>query len=260
MPRIISIHSFRGGTGKSNITANLATIIAQQGKRVGVIDTDIQSPGIHILFGLDEKKLDKALNDYLWGKCAVEETAYDVGATLKVGEGEIAVMGEGIYLIPSSLKAGEISRVLREGYDVSLLNDGFRELIGRLNLDYLFIDTHPGLNEETLLSIAISDVLLIILRPDQQDYQGTAVTVDVARKLDIPRMFLVVNKVLTSFDLAEVKRTMEETYGCQVAGVLPLSEDVVRLASAGIFCLRYPDHPVTQGLIAIANRIMEATS
>ena len=31
MPKIISIHSFRGGTGKSNITANLATIIAQQG-------------------------------------------------------------------------------------------------------------------------------------------------------------------------------------------------------------------------------------
>ena len=80
-------------------------------------------------------------------------------------------------------------------------------------------------------------------------------TVDVARKLDIPKMFLVVNKVLSSFDFAEVKRTMEETYGCQVAGVLPLSEDVVRLASTGIFCLRYPDHPFTQSLIAIANRI-----
>lgn len=259
MSKIISIHSFRGGTGKSNIAANLAAIAAQQGKRVGVIDTDIQSPGIHILFGLDEEQMDKALNDYLWGKCTVEEAAYDVGATLKMGEGEVTVMGRDIYLIPSSLKAGEIARVLREGYDVGLLNDGFRELIGRLNLDCLFIDTHPGLNEETLLSIAISDVLLIILRPDQQDYQGTAVTVDVARKLDVPHMFLVVNKVLTSFDFAEVKEKVEETYGCQVAGVLPLSEDVVRLASAGIFCLRYPEHPFTQGLIAIANRIMEAT-
>jgi len=256
MSRIVSIHSFRGGTGKSNITANVATIVAQQGKRVGVIDTDIQSPGIHVLFGLDEEKMDKALNDYLWGKCAVEETAYDVGATLKIGEGEVAVMSGGIYLIPASLKAGEIARVLREGYDVGLLNDGFRELISRLNLDYLFIDTHPGLNEETLLSIAISDVLLIILRPDQQDYQGTGVTVDVARKLDVPKMFLVVNKVLTSFDFAEVKKKVEETYGCEVAGVLPLSEDVVRLASAGIFCLRYPDHPVTQELHRIAARII----
>jgi MinD-like ATPase involved in chromosome partitioning or flagellar assembly len=254
MSQIISIHSFRGGTGKSNITANLATIIAQRGKRVGIVDTDIQSPGIHVLFGLDEEQMDRALNDYLWGKCAVEETAYDVG------RGKITVMGGGIYLIPSSLKVSELSRVLREGYDVDLLNNGFWELTRRLNLDYLFIDTHPGLNEETLLSIAISDVLLIILRPDQQDYQGTAVTVDVARKLDIPKMFLVVNKVLSSFNFAEVKKKMEKAYDCEVAGVLPLSEDMVRLASAGIFCLRYPDHPFTQSLIAIANKIREATS
>ena len=59
----------------------------------------------------------------------------------------------------------------------------------------LMIDTHPGLNEETLLSIAISDALVIILRPDQQDYQGTSVTVEVARKLDVPRLVLIVKKV-----------------------------------------------------------------
>jgi MinD-like ATPase involved in chromosome partitioning or flagellar assembly len=256
MSKIISIHSFRGGTGKSNITANVATMVAQQGKRVGIIDTDIQSPGIHVLFGLDEEKMDKCLNDYLWGKCAVEEAAYDVGRILKMGEGEIAVMGGGIYLIPSSLKAGEIARVLREGYDVGLLNDGFRELISRLRLDCLFIDTHPGLNEETLLSIAISDILLVIVRPDQQDYQGTAVTVDVARRLDVPKMFLVINKALTSFDFAEVKEKVEETYGCEVAAVLPLSEDVVRLASAGIFCLCYADHLFTQGLSKIATKLL----
>ncbi|MCB0036300.1 MAG: P-loop NTPase, partial [Anaerolineales bacterium] len=46
MTQIISVHSFRGGTGKSNTTANLAALIMRQGKRVGIIDTDIQSPGI----------------------------------------------------------------------------------------------------------------------------------------------------------------------------------------------------------------------
>ena len=255
MPEIVSVHSFRGGTGKSNVTANVATLVARQGKRVGVVDTDIQSPGIHVLFGLDEEKIDRCLNDYLWGKCAVEEAAYEVSAGLKTEEGEAAVMGGGIYLIPSSLKAGEIARVLREGYDVGLLNDGFRELIERLSLDYLFIDTHPGLNEETLLSIAVSDVLLILLRPDQQDYQGTGVTVDVARKLDVPRMYLAINKVLFSFAADEVKQKVEDTYGCEVAAVLPLSEDVVHLASSDLFCLRYPDHPFTQGLGAIADRL-----
>ena len=50
MSKIISIHSFRGGTGKSNTTANLAALLAAQGLRVAVIDTDINSPGIHVLF------------------------------------------------------------------------------------------------------------------------------------------------------------------------------------------------------------------
>ena len=49
MGKIISIHSFRGGTGKSNLTANLATNVALMGNRVGIVDTDIQSPGIHTL-------------------------------------------------------------------------------------------------------------------------------------------------------------------------------------------------------------------
>ena len=69
MSKIVSVHSFRGGTGKSNTTANVAAILASQGKRVGVIDTDIQSPGIHILFGLKEEDIKHSLNDYLWGKC-----------------------------------------------------------------------------------------------------------------------------------------------------------------------------------------------
>jgi len=63
--RIISVHSFRGGTGKSNLSANLAALYALAGKRVGVVDTDIQSPGIHILFGLQETATAHALNDYL---------------------------------------------------------------------------------------------------------------------------------------------------------------------------------------------------
>jgi MinD-like ATPase involved in chromosome partitioning or flagellar assembly len=52
----------------------------------------------------------------------------------------------------------------------------------------LFIDTHPGLNEETLPAIAISDVVFLILRPDRQDFQETAFTVEVARELNVARL------------------------------------------------------------------------
>lgn len=253
MSKIISIHSFRGGTGKSNISANVASQLAQRGNRVGVIDTDIQSPGIHVLFGMDEEQIDKSLNDYLWGRCNIEDTAYNVSA--RIGKGEVIVMGADLYLIPSSIRAGEIARVLREGYDVSMLNEGFRALVKRLKLDYLVIDTHPGLNEETLLSIAISDILFIILRPDQQDFQGTAVTVDVARKLEVPHLFLVINKALSSYDFDDLKQRAEKIYDSPVAAILPLSEDVARLQSTDIFSLRFPDHPVSAAIRQIVGYI-----
>ncbi len=250
MAKIISVHSFRGGTGKSNTSANLTYLCAMQGLRVGVVDTDIQSPGIHVLFGLDDQDMGRSLNDYLWGKCKIEETAHDVTASLGGN-----VSGK-VFLIPSSIKAGEIARVLREGYDVGLLNDGFESLIRNLKLDMLIIDTHPGLNEETLLSIAISDTLVLILRPDQQDYQGTSVTVEVARKLGVPQMLLMVNKVPVML-MNEVKQRIEKLYDCEVGVVIPHTDELMSLASAGIFSLRFPDHPVTKLYKQMANRIME---
>jgi MinD-like ATPase involved in chromosome partitioning or flagellar assembly len=250
MSKIVSVHSFRGGTGKSNTTANITALLAAEGKRVGVIDTDIQSPGIHILFGLEEDKMVHSLNDYLWGKCEIKQAAVDVTSGMGAN-----IKGKA-FLIPSSIKAGEIARVLREGYDVGLLNDGFHRLVEDLKLDVLMIDTHPGLNEETLLSIAVSDALAIILRPDQQDYQGTSVTVEVARKLDVPRLVLIVNKVPSGFDFSDVKAQVEQTYNCAVGAILPHSDEMMTLASAGIFVLRYPDHPITQSLKEVASLLV----
>ncbi|MCQ3936118.1 MAG: MinD/ParA family protein [Chloroflexi bacterium] len=249
MPKIISIHSFRGGTGKSNTTANIAALLAMDGARVCVVDTDINSPGIHVLFNLDETDMAHSLNDYLWGKCSIEEAAQDV-----TGHVGAEIKGQ-IFLIPSSIKPGEIARILREGYDVGLLNDGFRDVIEKMKLDYLLIDTHPGLNEETLLSIAISNALIIILRPDSQDYQGTAVTVDVAKKLDVPKMLMLVNKTPSTFDFDDVRTRVEQTYGAPVGAVLPHSDEMMTLASSGIFSVHYPDHPVTKGLRSLVDQL-----
>lgn len=258
MGKIVSIHSFRGGTGKSNLTANLASQVALTGKRVGVVDTDIQSPGIHVLFGLNELKMGKTLNDYLHGHCEIGEVAFPIGEKALDAEGRAKLAGKELWLIPSSISGREISQVLRSGYDVSRLNEGLQTLLSGLKLDYLFIDTHPGLNEETLLSIAISDVLIIILRPDQQDLQGTAVTVDIARSLDVPALLMVVNKALTRYDFEDIRKQMVDLFHAPVAGILPLTEDMADLGSADIFSLRYPGHAWSQGVHEITEAILKA--
>jgi MinD-like ATPase involved in chromosome partitioning or flagellar assembly len=255
--KIVSIHSFRGGTGKSNTTANLSSQLAMMGKRVAMIDTDIQSPGIHVLFGLDEQKMGHTLNEYLHGEVAIEDVAYKVGDHIddSAPPGRAQLKDKNLWLVPSSINGGEISKILRDGYDFNVLNKGMQSLRKKLELDYLFIDTHPGLNDETMLSVAISDTLIIILRPDQQDFQGTAVTVDVARSLDVPNLLLVVNKALQRYDFKQIKEEVESKFAAPVAGVLPLTEDMVELASSDIFSLRHPDHLWSKAMKGVAETI-----
>lgn len=253
MAKLVSVHSFRGGTGKSNTVANLAALAAADGLRVAVVDLDVLSPGIHALFGLRQDALQRSLNDYLWGKCEIEDAAHDV--TPLNGSGHDPP-GR-IVLVPSSIDPADIARVVHDGYDVGELTDGLRRLIESLSLDLLLLDTHPGLHEETLLSIAMSEVLVIVMRPDKQDYEGTHVTVSVARRLKVPRMLLVVNKTPATFDPGEVAARVEEAYGCDVAAVLPHSDELMALSSEGLFALRYPDHPVAHAYKLLARRILE---
>jgi MinD-like ATPase involved in chromosome partitioning or flagellar assembly len=251
MATIVSVHSFRGGTGKSNTTANLAGVLAARGLRIGVIDADIQSPGIHVIFGLSGDEVRASLNDFLWHGTSIGDAVEDVTARLG---GDLR--GK-VFLIPSSMQPGEITRILREGYDAQRLTNGLRELVEELRLDVLFIDTHPGLNEETLLSLVISDTLLLVMRPDRQDYEGTGITARVARELEVPRILIVVNKTPEAFDHGDVKRRVEDTYGCEVAAVLPHSDELMRLASEGVFSLRHPDHPLSTLYRTVADRVMD---
>ncbi len=252
MTKIIAVHSFRGGTGKSNVTANLAGQLATAGHAVGVIDTDIQSPGIHVLFGFIDGDLpSQTLNDFLDGTATIAEVCTDVAARLPV-----PISGS-LKLVASSVAPADISAILRNGYDVERLNDALVQLGSPEGLDYLLVDTHPGLNEETLLTIAICDTLVVIMRPDNQDYQGTAVTLDVAARLGVPSRVIVVNKVYKAIDPVLVIERVEAAYGLRVGAALPLSQSVASNASSGLFSLTNPEHPWSVGVAGLARMLPE---
>jgi septum site-determining protein MinD len=246
MAKVLAVHSFRGGTGKSNLSANLAVALGLQGRRVAVIDTDLASPGIHVLFGFSPEDGQATLNDHLQGdtpilKCAHEVTPPDV----KRAHGHI-------WLVPAAMEADRIARLLREGYKVEHLNDALYQLAEQLKIDVVIVDTHPGINEETLLTTAISDCLLMVMRPDTQDYLGTAVAIEVAERLDVPAIRLVVNKLPNHFDREQVHQRVVDSYGVPIGAILPLSEDLLSLASGGLAVLAFPDHQWSQQVLSLA--------
>jgi MinD-like ATPase involved in chromosome partitioning or flagellar assembly len=251
MLKIIAFNSFRGGTGKSNIVSNTALTLATMGQRVGIMDVDLPSPGIHILFGLNQSQIEYTLNDFLWGECDIRSASYNITPEplQKLEKGEI-------FLSPASLNMEDINRILQQGYSIDRLSGGINEMAEILDLDFLLIDTHPGLNQETLLAMALVDRLVLVLRPDSQDFQGTAVTADVSARLGVPKRLILLNRVLEAIDQTQLRDLVTKTYDLPILGVLPNADEVMLLGSRDLFCMRYPDHPFSQEIQAVCQTLL----
>ena len=64
------------------------------------------------------------------------------------------------------------------------------------------------------------------------------------------------NKIPSVFNLEEVKEQVENTYNCEVAALLPHSDEMMVLGSSDVFAIKFPDHPVTDALNGLADRLL----
>jgi MinD-like ATPase involved in chromosome partitioning or flagellar assembly len=248
MAKIVAVHSFRHGTGKSSLAVNLAVLMAVAGKRVGIIDAALKAPSAHILLGVNEADTRYTLNDYLWGDYDIDRAVHNVSARLNAD-----LQGQ-VFLVPAREKVDQaFSKV--EMYAAERLAAGVDKVVTRLALDIVFLDTSGGMQDDALLPLAISDTLLEILRLDQQDYQGTAVVMDLARKLNIPLVLLVVNIVSQSYNEQAVVAEIEQNFGHEVAALVPVSEEMLALREGNIFVLSFPQHPITLALQQLAGKL-----
>ncbi|WP_161569205.1 MinD/ParA family ATP-binding protein [Candidatus Oscillochloris fontis] len=250
MTPITVIHSFRRGTGKSSIAANLAVLLADGGLRVGLIDANLQSPSLHLFFGIDDLDYRLTINDYLAGRCELRMVATDV--THRIASPPAGK----VVLVPASGETEKILETLRGVYRAETLSEGLAALAEDLHLDMVLVDTAAGLSEETLLTIAIADHVLLLLRPDHQDYYGTGVLIDLAHRLGAPDIRLIVNEVPVDFDAGEVALRVASVFSQPVVAVLHHSESLQTIGSGGLFVRRTPNAPIARALRQIAAELV----
>jgi septum site-determining protein MinD len=246
--KTIASLSFRRGVGKSTVTANTAVLLAAAGYRVGVADVNFAAPSLHILFGLGKIEPAASFNDFIWGNCDMAACTLDITDHLNLQAGRL-------FLTAASIQPQQMSRILRGGYYVNLLGNGCEEMVHTFDLDYLLVDTQAGLGEETQLIMALADSILIVMRPDRQDVQGTGLLVKVARQLETAYIMLLINQVPRPQNGSVIQQEFAQVYACDDTAVLPHSQDMLKLASKGIFALHYPDHPLTAHLNEITRRL-----
>ncbi len=251
--RSIAIHSFKGGTGKSTLAANLAVTLASKGRRVGVMDMDLEGPGLHVIFNIDPSQLRFTLNDVLLGTARPEQAVVRLDERLGAGKGEL-------YFSPASIRISDILRTLRTGFEIESFSGAIERLQKSLRLDYLLIDTHPGIENDTLLAMGVCEDLIIVSRIDQQDVFGTAVVAEVARNLEKPT-HLVMNMIphsLKESQASKLAQKMASNFNIRVLGWLPFSDDVIESLSKSIFVLKFPNHLITSRFHLIAEKLEES--
>ncbi|MEV7730088.1 MinD/ParA family protein [Streptomyces sp. NPDC087917] len=228
MTLTIVVHSHRGGTGKSSVLANLALLLAAGGSRVCAVDTDLQSPTLDLLFGLVPGSA--SLAEYLLGRCEIETAARPTAVP-------------GLYVVPARSGSADLRELMTTGYDVGLLPEGFDRLAEHHGLDVLLLDTHAGLNNESVTAMGSADVVLIMARADRIDLSGVEETVALAGRLACRRV-LVLSMAPEGVDREEVRRRAEEVYGAPLAGILPYVPEMAALYGERIFAEAHPDHPL----------------
>ena len=235
MTKVIAIHSFKGGTGKTTLTANIAATLATH-SRVGVMDLDLSGPGLHVIFGLKKGEIKATLSDIFLGEAEPAETIIDLSPKFGLKKG-------GLFFCPASNKIEDMLRLLKSGLEVSVFKDTIQKVGDQCKLDYIIVDTHPGVENDTVLAMGCCDALVLVSRVDQQDLFGTAVMVMLAETFEKPT-FLALNMVPPGVrikDAVKVGKDLAVLFKSHFLAAFEFQIDVINNLSRSVFVLDNPN-------------------
>ncbi len=172
--RVIAVTSGKGGVGKSNITVNLAVVLAQSGERVMVLDADLGLANIDVLLGLSPKK---NLSHVINGECSLEDT---------IIEGP-----SGIRIIPASSGVAAMSD-LTPAQNAGIIRS-FSELTEPV--DTLLIDTAAGIADSVVsFARAAREVIVVVCDEPASITDAYAMIKVLNREYGVQRFHVLANQ------------------------------------------------------------------
>jgi len=255
MGKFVTLHSYKGGTGKSCLAANLAVLYAMQGKKVCLLDLDFRAPTLHMVF--ESKGLKHWLNSVLEGTSTIQECLVDCSekidnkGRLFVGFADIST--EAIREMVSRGKKWEIEalqRILRMR----------KELLDEMSFDICIADTSPGIQYLAINAVVAADVAAVVSTLDDSDIDGTTRMIKELYEVFEKKIAVIINKAIMYGEPEEEGRSkilkgLREKYDDAVVGVLPCFCEVGALKRASIFVLKEPNHPFTKMIENIAAKL-----
>lgn len=241
--RSIAVVSGKGGVGKSNFTTNFATLLAESGKKVVILDMDIGMGNIHILIG---KTVKYSLKDYLDGNLAIQDVMFE-------GPGGLHYISGGSGMATVMEWSEKMFERLIEGFE--LLQKEY---------DYVLFDMGAGVANWSLdLLTSLDEIIVISTAEPTSIMDAYSMMKYIHMKDEHKTFYLLCNR---AFNIEEgqdtihrLKTVMERFLSKEVVVLGSLPEDgVVRKAVRQQipFTLLYPDAPISKAMQKIVNRFL----
>ena len=253
MSKIIAVHSYKGGTGKTLLSVNLAATLAKNGKKVCVFDLDFRAPSLFAI--LKTPNADFWLNDYLNNNAEIEKTLINLSSRIP-GNGKFYAC----LANPSTEAIRDMSSKDRK-WEMRALGRllALREtLLKEKKFDYLLFDTSPGLQYSSINAIVAADFVVVATTGDRSDVDGTKRMLSELYNLFEKKTGLVLNKVLDVSATAkktEMQNKIKAEYQVPMLGMVPCFCEILRAEGNLIFVQDKPDHPFTKILAEMAKKI-----
>jgi chromosome partitioning protein len=257
--KTLAFHSYKGGTGKTTLIANIAALYANKGYKVGLLDFDLYAPSLVTYF---RKKPSMYINDLLSGQAEISDVLVDVTS-------ELGLKGS-LQVGFSSPRKEEIND-LEIRYDTKWQLQALRrflvakkQLFEEHNLDYLFLDTSPGIRYWSVNVLATADLLFLLMKDSDMDIEGTRKMInDIYDSLSRfgSKYCVILNKVpgaAANHNVDDEKQwisELERVVGAQVVGSIPCYCDIQFSRHEFLFSIKQPNHPFSTRLTALAENI-----
>jgi len=253
MSKIIAVHSYKGGTGKTLLSVNLAASLAKEGKKVCVFDLDFRAPSLFAILKVD--KVDCWFNDYLNNTCEIDKSLVDLSDRISSRGKFFASLAN-----PSTEAIRDMSSKDRK-WEMRALGKllALREsLLKNQEFDYLVFDTSPGLQYSSINAIVVADFVVVATTGDRSDVDGTKRMLLELYNLFEKKTGLVLNKVLdpsASARKTEIQNKVKMDYQVPMLGIIPCFCEILRAEGNLIFVNDKPDHPFTKIVAEMIRKI-----